>query len=111
DAARAIIESRQLLPVTSDGPLLSGLDDHLAAVQERSAPVLEAPVAAPRATHAAAAPRAPTSPRTQAARARLQQQQEREQAAASGRSRNLESGASESSGSPSGGAADLDETR
>ncbi|HET8897892.1 MAG TPA: substrate-binding domain-containing protein [Rhodanobacteraceae bacterium] len=74
DKARKILLAHHVLPYDPTTPLAQERPQHLLAMQDISSPPRNGPVAAPGATYAAGATRAPNSPLTAAARARLEKQ-------------------------------------
>lgn len=89
DAGRKLIAAHHLLPWDGNAPLAGNLERHLASVQDRSAPRLSGPVAAPGATFASRAAVAPTSELTLKARQELADKRSREAASAEAKARNI----------------------
>lgn len=89
ERGRAALRARHVLPWEDANLLAHDLERHEVAVQDRSAPRRDGPVAAPGATFTARSAVAPTSERTLEARQRLAQQQQREAASAAARASNV----------------------
>lgn len=97
DAGRALITANHLLPWDGTAPLATELDQHLAQVQDISAPRMDGPVAAAGASFAARSAQAPTSELTLEARQRLADKRARDEAARKAKAENT--AAAEPSGS------------
>ena len=81
DKAQAAMRAHHVLPYDPTSVLAQQHEAHLVAIQDISSPPRDGPVAAPGATYAAGATRAPTSQATAAARERLEAQRARQQQA------------------------------
>ena len=80
DKGHALMRKNHLLPYDPGSPLASGMDVHLARMQDLSHPPMNGPVAAAGATYASRSATGPTSERTLEARQRLAAKRQREAA-------------------------------